>query len=887
MRCHKLSPQEALLQSLSDALEPPVLEAEPLRASGSKDPGEVLGAVQEDDDENFYPKIDGEEDEGEADAPSWPWPSGRPEIRARPKLKRSKRESILAPGAVFSSSPSTASMHAVLKKRTLSSSVLMAKAQDSKIPFLRCFLEKLVAISSWFSELKEPERTSCFSRIVDGHKFSTLCLLVILANAILIIIVSDYEIQHLGESIPEDWEVLELSLTIFYGVELMLKILVHRLYFFVNEEWRWNIFDFFLVVFSFSEVAISRYLVLNQTSEESSASLNVGFLRLLRLTKLAKVLRVFRTLKFFTELRLMIDCVLGSFMQIFWLDNAAADDEYANSLTKTTFPRLATHGVAHLVFPTVHEIAVRQSLRDLQDSDELEKLFKPYASRNEAGEDEIALDDLQEAADEAEFLLYLSVRGIDVKNVKLFFYMLGSMREDNVIDLKSLVKACVRMKGFATSIDLQSVSFEAKLMHGQVKEMLEALAKRLDRMEACRARGLAVNRAGAASTGTTRPGRLCYVCTRIATQGFSSPSAVMASSACRASAGSARRASPSAVSAASAASVSGITLLERLRGSAAGSPKLSRKTSILTTSDASGATSGARAVPSSVTTSSCGSTCQGSMSRPSENSAEIGRESEQSELYLKLFDQAAGVRSWNQRATHKGSPHHFDPEAAGRPSGSLSRGMARGLCAPGDDSNEKSKLFSGYAGKRSPQDEGRMMTVSSERQVSLGVQLRAASTKLQNATAKRKALAQRAAHEVGVLLHRRKSLEAQRVEEEQRIAKAAAAKVAQEVAKFWRSCCRAAAYFEVQQRHKAKEKQHFDNIQALVSRSEAFSSEVTTQLFAQEEPGESGSDTSSDSGAGLSASPAPEALARAKKLRKPLTSSKASWGVEDGETLGR
>ena len=57
--------------------------------------------------------------------------------------------------------------------------------------------------------------------------------------------------------------------------------------------------------------------------------------------------------------------------------------------------------------------------------------------------------------------------------------------------------------------------------------------------------------------------------------------------------------------------------------------------------------------------------------------------------------------------------------------------------------------------------------------------------------------------------------------------------------------------------------------------------------FFCQEPGESGSDTSSDSGAGLSASPAQEALARAKKLRKPLTSSKASWGVEDGETLGR
>lgn len=29
--------------------------------------------------------------------------------------------------------------------------------------------------------------------------------MVILANAILIILVSDYEIQNLGEAIPEDW----------------------------------------------------------------------------------------------------------------------------------------------------------------------------------------------------------------------------------------------------------------------------------------------------------------------------------------------------------------------------------------------------------------------------------------------------------------------------------------------------------------------------------------------------------------------------------------------------------------------------------------------------------------------------------------------------------
>jgi len=343
---------------------------------------------------------------------------------------------------------------------------------------------------------------------------------------------------------------------------LLLKISVHRLYFFVNEEFRWNIFDFFLVVFSFSEVAISRLLVLNQPNDnENSASLNVGFLRLLRLTKLAKVLRVFRTLKFFTELRLMIDCVLGSFMQIFWclvmivfvlyvfsllivqgiadfLLTAGEENvsvklqtelmDYFGSVGETimTLFQSTTAGldwreafkvlreggwflaVVFLVYISIFTISVwnivtstfvekamklakpdldsmllEQSMRDLQDSEELEKLFKPYAFKNKDGEDEISLDDLQEAADEAEFLLYLSVRGIDVKNVKLFFYMLGSMREDNNIDLKSLVKACVRMKGFATSIDLQSVSFEAKLMHTQVKELLEAIGNRIQHLE--------------------------------------------------------------------------------------------------------------------------------------------------------------------------------------------------------------------------------------------------------------------------------------------------------------------------------------------------------------------------------------------------------------------
>ncbi|CAE7452790.1 Scn10a [Symbiodinium natans] len=462
---------------------------------------------------------------------------------------RSRRDSILASGAEsFNSVPSTTTLRSVLKKRTISSS-LAGRAQETSSPCLQQCLQSLVAWMEWFQQLQEPNRRYCFARMVDGNKFSTLCLLVILANAFLIIIVSDYELSNLGQPIPEDWERLELGLTIFYAFELTLKILVHRMYFFVNNEWRWNIFDFSLVIFSVIEIAVSSVLESN-IDTTSDTSLNLGFLRLLRLTKLAKVLRVFRTLKFFTELRLMLDCVLGSFLQIFWClamivfvlyvfsllivqgivdfliseGDTLLDVEMDNlkyyypsvggsllTLFQSTtagldwrdaFEALAKGGpflsIVFLVYISIFTISIwnivtstfvekamklakpdldsmllEQSMRDLKDTEELENLFRPYATKNMDGEEEISLEDLQDAADEAEFLLYLSVRGIDVKNVKLFFYMLGSMHKNSVVDLKSLVKACVRMKGFATSIDLQSVSFEAKLMHSQTKDLFK------------------------------------------------------------------------------------------------------------------------------------------------------------------------------------------------------------------------------------------------------------------------------------------------------------------------------------------------------------------------------------------------------------------------------
>ena len=65
---------------------------------------------------------------------------------------------------------------------------------------------------------------------------------VIFVNAIFICFATDYEMQNLDQVLsPEDKvSMAELWLASFYVVELALKLVVHRFYFFWNSEMAWN-----------------------------------------------------------------------------------------------------------------------------------------------------------------------------------------------------------------------------------------------------------------------------------------------------------------------------------------------------------------------------------------------------------------------------------------------------------------------------------------------------------------------------------------------------------------------------------------------------------------------------------------------------------------------
>jgi len=49
--------------------------------------------------------------------------------------------------------------------------------------------------------------------------------------------------------------------------------------------------------------------------------------------------------------------------------------------------------------------------------------------------------------------------------LKCFFHMLANISNSDEVDIDTFVEGCMRMKGSATSIDMQSLVYETKLIH--------------------------------------------------------------------------------------------------------------------------------------------------------------------------------------------------------------------------------------------------------------------------------------------------------------------------------------------------------------------------------------------------------------------------------------
>lgn len=172
------------------------------------------------------------------------------------------------------------------------------------------YLVSAASVVDRFLDVKEPPRTSTLSKIVDGLVFEGVSLTIIIVNCIFTIYVTNYQMEKLTLQPTSFMSMAEIVFLSWYTIEMLLKMTVHRLYFFWNIDMKWNLFDLCLVLLGFGDFMMAKFT--------DSSTLDMTFMRSLRLLKLSKVLRMFRVLRFFHDLRLMIDCVTGSFISLLW-----------------------------------------------------------------------------------------------------------------------------------------------------------------------------------------------------------------------------------------------------------------------------------------------------------------------------------------------------------------------------------------------------------------------------------------------------------------------------------------------------------------------------------------------------------------------------------------
>eukprot|EP00928_Gymnodinium_smaydae_P087450 TRINITY_DN71711_c0_g1_i1.p1 TRINITY_DN71711_c0_g1~~TRINITY_DN71711_c0_g1_i1.p1 ORF type:complete len:614 (+),score=107.93 TRINITY_DN71711_c0_g1_i1:133-1974(+) len=176
------------------------------------------------------------------------------------------------------------------------------------------------SIQSAIDKTKAQSRCKCFdgcgqkevpnnfmSRFAESNPFVTFFSCLIAFNTLLIGVEADYNMRlylvDASASPPPFFKIAGYVFTGFFALEIIVKLLGFRSAFWLGSQWRWNLFDFFLVAISFAQELVTT---------------NVSFMRILRVFRMIRVLRIVRVLKVFHELRRMAASIISAMASLVW-----------------------------------------------------------------------------------------------------------------------------------------------------------------------------------------------------------------------------------------------------------------------------------------------------------------------------------------------------------------------------------------------------------------------------------------------------------------------------------------------------------------------------------------------------------------------------------------
>lgn len=143
------------------------------------------------------------------------------------------------------------------------------------------------------------------TKIVKHPTMENAVAAFIFANALVIAAQTEVAAQRPGAEQPPVFRVFDLFFTVFFTLELVMRIFAEHTKFITGRNKGWNFFDSLVVTTAVLEECLS-------------ASTSTTAIRLLRIMRLVRVIRVIRTLRMFDDLRAMVKGVINSLLSLVW-----------------------------------------------------------------------------------------------------------------------------------------------------------------------------------------------------------------------------------------------------------------------------------------------------------------------------------------------------------------------------------------------------------------------------------------------------------------------------------------------------------------------------------------------------------------------------------------
>jgi len=482
------------------------------------------------------PHIDKDTESMQIDVPANPIPAPPPEpVEPEEDQHQSMSQKNIQ-------KPKKRSQHLGLSPSRIESFVQKEEQNDINFAQMQMHMHINPRPTNWFHE---PARTGYLASLVTSRSFDCFMMVVILANLVFAWIEADYQMYHKTWKSSGAMQVTDGCFLGIYTIEVALRLATHRLYFFVNEDYKWNLFDFSLVLMGYSFVL--------------SNEIETDFLRTMRILRVTnKIIRVVKLVHFISELKLMLQCVLGSLRPLFWalvllmgftlLFSILLVEQFTKSVVKDggkvfSTPELdmvqdsfgsvfktiislfkAISGgadwgdfyeltsktgalgafvflsyilvtwmsITNIITSIFIDCAMKMAQPDTDDRalekrkadmHTMQELERIFKSVDKDQSNTISLEELRACLDDVRIATFLEVEGLSVSDAEMFYFLLTAQAGTNKVDLSSFISGWLRMRGTASSLDLLSFQHEVSLFNTKFDKSLTECRQDLTRLK--------------------------------------------------------------------------------------------------------------------------------------------------------------------------------------------------------------------------------------------------------------------------------------------------------------------------------------------------------------------------------------------------------------------